>query len=684
MSVQLNDKRIQSLIKVILFSVATAIIVQLFPSQGGFRYQYTVGKPWTYELVTAPFNYPIYKDQKIYQSEQQNALVGFSPYYKINIHIIDDKAKELMSTSNSDLRDVPLVYKQYVVNQLGVIYRKGLVRAQDLTQLKENNDSVIYIVDSAQIARKVPIDELFTVKSAYEFILKNKPAWANERILKSCNLNYYLTDNISFDEELTEIYRSDILDKVSQTSGMVQAGERIVDRGEIVTEQTAVLLNSLKLEIEKQKGANPEYNLTWLGEAIVIFVMMLLLYLFLSLFRPLIFANLKNIILILSMVIFMMLISSLTVRFNWFDIYFIPFAILPIVIRTFYDTRTAVFTHIVSILIISLITPEPYEFLLIQIVAGLSAVSGLKDLTQRSHLAKAMLLVFISYGVMFFGYSLIIEGNFFKIDWTYLIYFGASSVLLLLSYGMILIIERVFGFLSSVSLVELLNVNSPLMQEFAELAPGSFQHSMQVANLATEAAKKVNANTLLVRIGALYHDIGKMANPMYFTENQLSGVNPLASLDFETAARKVLDHVDDGVRIAQKNNIPDVVIEFITSHHGGSLTRYFYNSFCNKFPDAPVNEEAFRYSGAPPSTKEQAILMMADSVEAVSRSLPQYTNESINEMVDKIIDKQISEGLFKNCRINFKDVETVKTVFKEKLKTIYHTRVSYPELNKKK
>lgn len=682
MSIQLNDKRIQVLIKVLLFACATAIIVQLFPSQGAFRYQYSVGKPWAYELVTAPFNFPIFKDAKLYSSEQQTALVGFSPYYKIDTRVIADKTKDILNKANKDMNDIPPAYKQYIISQLNFIYSKGLIGSQDLNQLSENGDSVIFVVDSAQVAKRELVAGLFTVKTAYEYILKNKPVWANDKILKSSNLNYYLVENISFDEEITEIYRTDILDKVSQTAGMIQAGERIVDRGEIVTEQTSVLLNSLKLEIDKQKGANPEYNLMWLGELIIVFVMMFLLFLFLFLFRPIIFADMKNIVFILLLMVVMMLVTSLTVRFGWFNIYFIPFAILPIIIRTFYDTRTAVFTHIVAMLILSLIVPEPYEFLLIQTIAGMSAVSGLKDLTQRSHLAKAMVLVFLSYSVMYFGYGLVVEGNLMKIEWSYYIYFAASSLSLLLAYGLIFLIERVFGFLSSVSLVELLNVNSPLMQEFAETAPGSFQHSLQVANLATEAAKKVNANALLVRIGALYHDIGKMANPMCFTENQLSGVNPLNSLDFEAAAKKVINHVDDGVRIAQKNNIPDVIIGFITSHHGGSITRYFYNSFRNKFPDAPVDIEAFRYSGESPTSKEQAIMMMADSVEAVSRSLPEYTDESINDMVERIIDAQIADGLFKKARITFKDVETVKAVFKEKLKTIYHTRVSYPVLNK--
>lgn len=682
MPIKLNDKRIQWLTKVLLFVCATAIIVQLFPSQGAFRYQYTVGKPWSYELITAPFNFPVYKDAKIYEREQQRALVGFSPYYKIDTKVFKDKEAEILNVKNTDMQSIPVAYKQYIVSQLNYIYGKGLISSQDLNLLDENQDSVLYIVDSAQVVRRELVKNIFTVKKAYEHIIQNRPAWANENILKSSNINFYLVENIAFDEELTEIYRTDILDKISQTEGMVQAGERIIDKGEIVTEHTALLLNSLKIELDKQSGDGTEYDMMWLGELIVILVIMFLLFLFLTLFRPRIFEHLNNIIFILAMIVFMMLITSMTVRFGWFNIYFIPFAILPIIIRTFYDTRTAVFVHIIAILILSLIAPEPFEFLLIEIIAGMSAVSGLKDLTQRSHLAKSMVLVFLSYAVVYFGYSLLIEGSIYKIDWTYYIYFGASSVALLLAYGFIFMIERIFGFLSSVSLVELLNVNSPLMQEFSEVAPGSFQHSLQVANLATEAAKKVNANALLVRVGALYHDIGKMANPLCFTENQLSGVNPLNSLDFESAAKKVISHVDDGVRIAQKNNIPDVIIGFITSHHAGSITRYFYNSFRNKFPDAPVDEEAFRYSGESPTTKEQAIMMMADAVEAVSRSLPEYTDESINAMVEKIIDKQIADGLFKKARISFQDVETVKAVFKEKLKTVYHTRVSYPELNK--
>jgi putative nucleotidyltransferase with HDIG domain len=314
----------------------------------------------------------------------------------------------------------------------------------------------------------------------------------------------------------------------------------------------------------------------------------------------------------------------------------------------------------------------------------MSIISSLKDLVQRSQLFRSAVLTFITYFVVYVGYCLFLDGDFKRIDLNYILYFGISSFLLLFAYGLIYIFERIFGFLSNVTLIELSNVNSPLLLRLSEVAPGTFQHSLQVANLVTEAGKRINANTLLLRVGAMYHDIGKVENPLYFTENQLNELNPLSDLDYEVAAQHIIKHVEEGVRIAEKNGLPIRVIEFIKTHHGKSRTRYFYNSFINKFPDRKVNEEAFMYLGPSPKTKEQALLMMADAVEASSRSLTEYSDETINLLVDTILDKQIADGLLKDARITFVDVETVKEVFKEKLKTIYHTRVSYPELTKNK
>lgn len=683
MKIQLTEKRIQLLTKAVLFACAITLIVQLLPRHGSFRYQFQIGKPWSYDLVTAPFNFPIYKDKDVYEKEQSAILTKLIPYYSIDGEVAKERIGSMLSPTNEHLRDIPQQYKTYLAKALANVYEQGIINSDDAAKMLDSGDSLVYVVDSNQISRKVNINQILTVKSAYSKIIKNRPKWANEEVLKTCNINYYLVDNLAFDNDLTQVAKTDLLEQVSLTEGMIQTGERIIDRGEIVTERSSALLNSLKIELDKQNNTKTEYSVMWIGEVMLIASLMMLLFLFLYLFRIHIYMNVKYILFLLLMILLMVSITSLTERFSLFNIYFIPFAILPIIIRTFFDSRTAVYVHIVCILLCSLIVEDSYEFILLQLTAGMTAVSGLKDLIQRSQLARAAILVFMSYAVIYIGYNLMIEGSIEKIAWYNLIYLGVSSVLLLFAYGLIYIFEKLFGFISNVSLVELSNVNTPLMQLFSETAPGTFQHSLQVANIATEAAKRINANALLVRVGALYHDIGKMSNPMFFTENQLSGINPLSNLDLEMASQTVISHVEEGVRIAERNNIPERIIEFITTHHGEGLTKYFYNSFKNQFPDKPINEEAFKYHGPSPRTKEQAILMMADAVEASSRSLKEYSDENIPALVDSIVDTIIAEGQLKYAKITFMDVENVKSVFKEKLKTIYHSRVSYPELKKK-
>ncbi len=361
----------------------------------------------------------------------------------------------------------------------------------------------------------------------------------------------------------------------------------------------------------------------------------------------------------------------------------VKFPLLPIIIRIFFDSRTALFVHIITVLLVSFMVINPYEFLLLQITVGMATVSSLKDLTQRSQMMQVAILITLAYSIIYLSYYLITDGDILHINWRIFLYFLLNGFLLMFAYGLIYIFEKLFGFLSNVTLIELSNVNSPLMMKFSEDAPGTFQHSLQVASLATEAAAKTNANSLLIRVGALYHDIGKMSNPMYFVENQGGRENPLMHFPYDEAAQIIIRHVADGVKIAEKNNLPIPIIEFIKTHHAESKARYFYNLYKNKFPDKKIDESLFTYPGPKPSSKEMAILMMADAVEAASRSLPEYTENTIDKMVESIIDGQIAEGSFKNAAITFKQIETVKKVFKQKLKNIYHSRINYPELKEK-
>jgi len=414
-----------------------------------------------------------------------------------------------------------------------------------------------------------------------------------------------------------------------------------------------------------------------IGQIVLISGLFFLQFLFLWFFRPFTYKRKANVAFVLIMITSLVLLTALVVRSGFATVYLIPYAVLPIMVRTFFDSRTALFAHIITVLLSSAIVPYPYEFLLLQITAGMTSVYSLKDLTQRSQLVICALLVFLTYSIMYLGVSLIQEGAILRINPMMFAYFLLNAGLMLSSYLLIYLFEWLFGYTSNVTLVELSNINNPLLRQFSETCPGSFQHSMQVSNLATAAAQEINANVQLARTGSLYHDIGKMLNPVFFVENQ-SGLNPHDSLTPEESAAIIRKHVTDGLKLAHKHKLPLVIRDCIRSHHGNGPVRYFYTKFKNEHPDEPV-PDVFFYEGDLPMSKETAILMMADAVEASSRSLKTYTEESIAGLVDKIIDNQIAEGLYKHVPITFRDLEKLKSVFKSKITSFYHARITYPE-----
>jgi putative nucleotidyltransferase with HDIG domain len=484
-----------------------------------------------------------------------------------------------------------------------------------------------------------------------------------------------------YDEEKSEAAQRDLLSNISWASGYVLNGQKIIDRGEIVDEHTYNILESLRKEMEKRGDTAQQKRLTLMGQILFVACLVICFMLYLELFRADYYQSKGSLTLLYVLIVLFPVISSILVTHNLTSIYVVPFAMLPIIVRIFLDSRTAFTTHIIVLLLCSITLRYPHEFILLQVVAGLAAIYSLRELSQRSQLLRTALVVFVSYAVFYFAIELIEEDDLTKLNTHMYLYFAINGILLLFAYPLLFLLEKAFGFTSDVTLVELSNINTNLLRELSEVAPGTFQHSLQMANLAAAAANKIGAKSQLVRTGALYHDIGKMANPAFFTENQ-SGVNPHKSLSYEQSAQIIISHVTDGLKLAEKHNLPKVIKDFISTHHGLGLTKYFYVSSQNEHPDVKIDPELFRYPGPNPFTKEQAILMMADSVEAASRSLSEYTEESISQLVDKIIDTQVSEGYFKECPITFKDIANVKTLFKEKLKTMYHTRISYPELKK--
>jgi putative nucleotidyltransferase with HDIG domain len=676
MKIKITQKHLDNFIKVGLIICVIAIIIQLFPTENKFKYHFEIGKPWSYELITASFDFPIYKNEEIILKETAELLKNYAPYYVIDTTMAQ-KQFEKLAADYQKANEKPIEHAAFLKNKLNQIYSKGVITAEDLSELNSEARTKIHYILPNRLTRQIPVDELYTPKTAYQEILKGAP-----EEIKVYNLNVYLVENLKYDTATSNVAKNDLLKSLSLTSGMIQSGERIIDRGEIVTPESYAALNSLKIEYQKRKSSLQQSSLVIIGEIIIISALVALFFLYLNLFRPRIFDSFGNLLFISLLILIITGLASVTVRYTAWNYFMIPFALLPIIIRVFFDSRTALFAHIITVLIISFMVDNSFRFVVLQIAVGMAAVSSLKDMTQRSQLAQTALYIFLSYVGLYLAFEFISEGELKRIHWLPVLYFGVSSAFLLLAYILIYIFEKIFGLISAVTLVELTNVNSDLMMKFAETAPGTFQHTLQVSNLATEAAKKIGANSLLVRTGALYHDIGKMKNPHYFIENQMGGPNPLAEMNFEEASRKIIDHVHAGVEIARKNHLPEQIINFITTHHGLGKTKYFYNSFINANPGVAPNEEAYCYPGPLPNSKETAILMMADAVEARSRSLGVYTEESINDAVEKMIDSQIADGQFKDAPISFRDVETVKSVFKEKIKNIYHSRIVYPELKK--
>lgn len=668
--------------KSLIFIATVSVIVYFLPNEGKFNYQFDINKPWKYGLLQASFDFPIYKNDIQVQKEQDSILADYQPYFQIDKEAEKNVLSKLREDYNKTLRhSLPSTdYVRYIERTLKALYEDGIIAGNDLKRMEEDSIIAIRLVDK-NVATSRFIDQLYTVKEAYEYLLNADTTHYKKKILQQCNLNDYITPNLVYDEEKSEAAQKDLLSNISWANGFVLNGQKIIDRGEIVDEQTYNILESLRKEWEKRSDSVQEKRLTLAGQILYVGIFLFCFMAYLELFRADYYERKGTLTLLFALIVFFPVLSSIMVEQNLSSIYVVPFAMIPIIVRVFLDSRTAFMAHVTIILLCSITLRFPHEFILLQVVAGMVAIYSLRELSQRSQLLRTALVVFISYALLYFAFELIHEDDLTKLNTRMYIYFMINGILLLFAYPLLFLLEKIFGFTSDVTLVELSNINNSLLREMSEVAPGTFQHSLQMANLAAAAANKIGGKSQLVRTGALYHDIGKMVNPAFFTENQ-SGVNPHKSLSYEQSAQVIISHITDGLKLAEKHNLPKVIKDFISTHHGRGLTKYFYISYKNEHPDEEVDQEKFRYPGPNPFTKEQAVLMMADSVEAASRSLPEYTEESISTLVDKIIDTQVSEGYFKECPITFKDIATVKALFKEKLKTMYHTRISYPELRK--
>jgi putative nucleotidyltransferase with HDIG domain len=676
-------KKIAKIAPYFYFVIVTLLVIFLFPRGGKFKYSFVEGRPWQYGLLTAPFDFPVFKLAEDLKKEQDTAVLRVKPYFQINKEI----AQKNIQRFNEDHKNLPeenwtANYRKYVNRTLNEIYAAGIVSKEDFEFLNSSHSASIMILDNKEAVPQSTA-KLFTTKTAYSYLLENRPADLDITILRSGNLNNYLHENIRYDEAITEKVKQEDLQKIAPSDGMVQAGEKIIDRGEIVDGKIYNILRSLKRIYDKESDAGQRQSGLIFGTVILIVALMTCLLLYLTYFRKKIFARNKDILFLLSMSALFIFLTEITVSYHLFNIYIIPYAIIPIVIRTFFESRTAQITHLTTILICSLMIPYPFEFILIQFIVCMVVIFVLKDLTQRSELIKCAFYLFLTYNLIYLGFLLLQEGDLSSINWSMIVYFGINFLFVMFAYSFIYILEKIFGYISNVTLVELSDINTPLLSSLSETCPGTFQHSLQVSILGTAAATKIGANPQLVRTGALYHDLGKMVNPAFFTENRMGGNNPHDKLSPEESARIITNHVPDGVKKAAEFNLPPAIVKFILTHHGKGKAKYFYNTFINQNPDKPVNEEAFSYNGNNPDTRETAILMMADSVEAASRSLKDYSEKSIRDLVNRIIDAQIADGLLNDAPLTFQNITTVKNVFADKLASMYHSRVTYPELKTK-
>lgn len=671
-------KKILSRIALVLISVV--IIVLFIPRNSGPQFRYDVGKPWMYGSLIAKFDFPIYKTDEAIKQERDSLLRNFEPYFNYKDNIESAQMTRFFEDFTGGLPGMPATYTNIVADKLHQLYKSGIMGATEFSSIAQDTTKMIRVIDG-KTAYSVRISRVLSTMTAYEQIYLDERLAPYRAQLQRCNLNEYIEPNLIYDKERSEAEKNDLLGQIPLASGMVLAGQKIVDRGEIVDDYTFRVLSSFEKETQRRSASTNAVPSTIAGQVIFVSLFIILFTMYLGMFRRDYFSKPRSIAMLYAMITIFPILVSLMIEHNVFSVYILPFAMAPIFIRVFMDSRTAFLTHVVMVMLCAAAVKYQYEFIIVQLVAGLVAIYSLRELSQRGQLFKTALFVTLASCAIYFALQLMTDNTFTTVDNSMYKYFVINGIMLLFVYPLMLIIEKTFGFISNVTLIELSNTSKDLLRRLSEVAPGTFQHSIMVSNLASAIAEKIGAKAQLVRTGALYHDIGKMQNPAFFTENQ-NGVNPLDNMSRIDAAHIVINHVTDGLKLAEKHNLPGVIKDFISTHHGAGMTKYFYVSYRNEHPDEPIDDSLFTYPGPNPFTREQAILMMADSVEAAARSLPEYTEFSISNIVNKIVDGHLKEGYFEYCPITFHDIAMAKQVLIERLKSIYHTRVSYPELKK--
>ena len=664
------------LIRALLVIVTVAIVVWIMPHDNTNLFHVEQGKPWKYAELTAPFDFPIYKAESVVKHERDSIMKEYQPYYKYNVEIERQMVHKFTTDYADGIPNVPDDYISIISNRLHSLYQQGIMESKEYETLRSDTTNMINIVNKKQ-ATSVSILEVYSAKRAYEQLFMDEKLIPMRAALQKCNLNNYIIPNLTYDQERSETSRNELMASIPLASGLVQKGQKIVDRGEIVTDRTYRIIDSYVRENDRRNQDKTQNQISLIGQILYVSVLMICFTLYLSLYRKDYFENSRNAAMLYTFIVIFALLTALFVRNTFIHVYILPYAMVPIFIRIFMDSRTAFMTHTTMVLICANMLQHPFEFTVVELVAGLVAITSLRELSKRSQLFRTALIITLACVIVNLAFDWTKATALSQIDYSIYNYLILNGIALLFAYPLLYLIEKTFGFTSDITLIELSNTNSPLLRRMSEIAPGTFNHSIQVANLAGEIANKIGAKAQLVRTGALYHDIGKLANPIYYTENQ-SGIDPHEMLTDIESAQIIISHVTEGLRMADKEGLPKVIRDFIATHHGLGKTKFFYIRYKNEHPDEPVDDLLFTYPGPNPFTREHACLMMADSVEAASRSLPDYTEQSIRGLVEKIIDTQVAEGYFRECPITFRDIQYAKTVLIEKLKTIYHTRISYP------
>lgn len=670
----------------ILLPVALTIILVTMPRADHQSYTFELNQPWKYPLLTAEFDTPVLRDSTSMREMRDSINKNFIPFVKEADEVAPSHIEKFVETTSDS---IPAADVATLTQLLETVYSRGIMETNLGSAITKMPVRKVRVLDpdDATMVSTIDASEMLTAGDAYDYI--DSAYTASKGIEKGMAppfvahaLYAALDANVLLDTVTDEKYRSQELLEVTAAQGVIKQGQRIVDRGEIITPQVYTNLSTYMEMLELTEVDNLSQVYYTIGRGIIIFILLLIFYLYVIVYRPAIYASLKDMSFLLAYITVFVIFAIL--MFEWVanGLSLVPFAAVPVVVMIFFDARTAIMALLTTVLISSLVATFPQQFILMEMVAGIVATLSIRQLTRRSQLLKTAMLTFVAYCVVYFGMWLVREGNLEGFDYKTIGLFALNAVVLSFAYVLIVILEKIFGFTSNVTLVELSDINNKLLRRLAEEAPGTFQHSVQVSTLAAEAARAIGANTLLVRTGALYHDIGKLSSPVFFTENQY-GVNPHTGLEPESSARKIISHVTEGAALANKNKLPKEIRDFILQHHGAGVTKYFYNTAVNERGEENVDKKKFTYPGPDPLTKETAILMMADAVEAASRSLKDYSTATITNLVNKIIDGQVAEGMFHSAPISFRDIELIKKTFIKRLGTLYHARIEYPELKKK-